>query len=269
MLYDFHHAYHPIQPGVGALTSGVSYSEEKPHPALSKYVACYWRLQSAQQLSESFAYRVVPDGCIDIVCDAHDFNEFRLMGFTTIPSMFELGNNFHYIGIRFMPAAFPFLFNVNASALTNTHEDLFDIVPSLAKDLSEHLDGPTKTKKMKDLFDTILLKKLKSFNRSEDKRLYNAINIVLRSNGNVHLNSDVDTGVSPRQLRRLFQFYIGDTPKAFSKVVRFQHFLKLQSLPTPVASNKIFLDAGYYDQPHFNKEFKTFFGLTPGEALLL
>ncbi len=269
MPQDFYQAYHPIQPGVSTLTSGVGYSEEKPHPALSNYVACYWRLQSAQQLSESFAYRVVPDGCIDIVCDAQDFNEFRLMGFTTIPSIFELGNNFCYVGIRFMPAAFPFLFNVNASAFTNAHEDLFDVVPLLAKDLAEHLDGPTKIKKMKDVFDSILLQKLKSFNHSEDKRLYNAINIVLRSNGNIHLTSDVDTGISQRQLRRLFQFYIGDTPKAFSKVVRFQHFLKLLSSPPSAANHKIFLDAGYYDQPHFNKEFKAFFGLTPKQALLL
>lgn len=269
MPHDFSLAYHPIQPTVGPLTSGISYSEEKPHPALLKYVACYWRLHTTQRLSEAFAYRVVPDGCIDIVCDAQDFNEFRLMGFTTFPSMFELGNNFTYVGIRFMPAAFPFLFNVNASTITNAHEDLFDVVPSLAKELAAQLDRPAQTSRMKDLFDGILLKKLKSFNGSEDKRLYNAVNIVLRSNGNIHLNSDIDTGISPRQLRRLFQFYIGDTPKAFSKVVRFQHFLKLQSSLTPLPGNKIFLDAGYYDQPHFNKEFKAFFGLTPKQALLL
>ncbi len=269
MPHDFSTTYRPIQPSVGPLTSGISYSEEKPHPALSKYVACYWRLQSARRLSEAFAYRVVPDGCIDIVCDAQGFHEFRLMGFTTTPSMFELGNNFTYVGIRFMPAAFPFLFNVNASTFTNAHEDLFDVVPSLAKDIAAQLDGPAQTKKIKDHFDSILLKKLKSFNRSEDKRLYNAVNIVLKSNGNVHFNTDINTGISPRQLRRLFQFYIGDTPKAFSKVVRFQHFLKLQSSPTPLPGNKLFLDAGYYDQPHFNKEFKAFFGLTPKQALHL
>ena len=269
MPRDFHHAYHPIQPGVGALTSGVSYSEEKPHPALSKYVACYWRLQSTQRLAESFAYRVVPDGCIDIFCDAHDFNEFRLMGFSTLPSMFELGDNFSYIGIRFMPAAFPFLFNVNASTFTNADEDLFDVVPALARDLSAQLQARKHPGNLKAVFDSILLKKLKSFSRSEDKRLYNAINIMLRSHGNIHLGSDVDTGISPRQLRRLFQFYIGDTPKAFNKVVRFQHLLKLLSSPGPIDNNKIFLDAGYYDQSHFNREFKTFFGLTPKQAFLL
>jgi hypothetical protein len=268
MPHDFYQAYHPTQPGVGALTSGVSYSEEKPHPALSKYVACYWRLQSTQQLSESFAYRVVPDGCIDIFCDAHRFNEFRVMGFSTSPAMFEVGRCFSYAGIRFLPAAFPFLFNVDASTFTNSDEDLFDVVPALAKKLSQQFDRHQHSGDLKEVFDSILLNKLKSFTRSEDKRLYNAVNIVLRSHGNVHLAADLHTGISPRQLRRLFQFYIGDTPKAFSKVVRFQHFLKLQSLPTPVANNKIFLDAGYYDQPHFNKEFKTFFGLTPGEALL-
>ena len=268
MTHTFHPVYQPIQPSVGPLTNGISYSEEKPHPALSKYVACYWRLQSTQRLSQSFAYRVVPDGCIDIVCEARDFNEFRLMGFTTMPSMFELGNNFSYVGIRFMPAAFPLLFNVNASTFTNCHEDLFDVVPSLAKDLSILFDQKH-AENLQEVFDTILLERRASFTRSEDKRLSNAINIVMKSHGNVNLTSGIDTGISPRQLRRLFQFYIGDTPKAFSKVVRFQHFLKLQSLPATGANKKIFLDAGYYDQSHFNKEFKSFFGLTPKEALFL
>ena len=183
-------------------------------------------------------------------------------------AMFELGNNFSYVGIRFMPSAFPLLFNVNASTFTNTHEDLFDVVPSLARDLATQFDQKH-AENLQEGFDAILLIRLGCSSLSEDKRLSNAVNIVLKSHGNVNLTSEVDTGISPRQLRRLFQFYIGDTPKAFSKVLRFQHFLKLQSLSATGANKKIFLDAGYYDQPHFNKEFKSFFGLTPKEALFL
>ena len=100
-----------------------------------------------------------------------------------------------------------------------------------------------------------------------DKRLYNAIMIILREHGALNLKSEIDIGISPRQLRRLFEFYVGTSPKMFSKVIRFQYFFQLLSSPEGQGYNKVFLDAGYYDQPHFNKDFKTFFGITPTEAL--
>ena len=91
--------------------------------------------------------------------------------------------------------------------------------------------------------------------------------IILREHGALNLKSEIDIGISPRQLRRLFEFYVGTSPKMFSKVIRFQCFLQLLSSPGGQGHNKAFLEAGYYDQPHFNKNFKTFFGLTPTEAL--
>jgi AraC-like DNA-binding protein len=267
MLNEFRKVYSPIQPGVDRSISNVIYSESLPHPALLRYVYCYWRLQSTQELFQPFAYRVVPDGCIDIILNANNENEARVMGFSTSHTIFKLGNPFHYSGVRFMPAAFPLLFGVDASTLTDRDEDLFDVIPSFARNLSEQLKGLKDHASITRAFDAILLKRLESLPSTSDKRLYNAIHIVLKSHGNIRLKTEVDTGISPRQLRRLFNFYIGDTPKMFSKIVRFQHFLKLLSSQDTPAINRVFFDAGYYDQPHFNKEFKSLFGLTPGEAL--
>jgi AraC-like DNA-binding protein len=267
MLNSFGLVYTPLQPAVGETNTGVLYSESPPDPRLAKYVYCYWRLQTTSRLSQPFAYRVVPDGCIDIVCNVHDFDEPKIMGFARSFTVFDIDCCFYYVGVRFLPAAFPMLFHVDASTLTDRYEDLFNVVPSLAVELSQQIDGGKDFQKIKQVFDNVLYNRLKLNHRAEDKRLYNALAIVLRAHGNVNLKLDVDTGISPRQLRRLFQFYLGDTPKAFSKVVRFQYFLQLLSSPDRHEHNKMFLDAGYYDQPHFNKQFKELFGLTPGEAL--
>ena len=72
------------------------------------------------------------------------------------------------------------------------------------------------------------------------------------------------TGISRRRLQRLFKFYIGDSPKTFSQVVRFQQILSAKRSLERLKKEKIFFDAGYYDQAHFIKEFKTFYGTTPG-----
>ena len=99
-----------------------------------------------------------------------------------------------------------------------------------------------------------------------DNRLYDALQVILKAGGNVNIDNDIDTGISSRQLRRLFEYYVGDTPKAFAKVVRFQQALKSRSEIKNANGNTINFDEGYYDQGHFIKDFKRYYGLTPGKA---
>jgi len=62
-------------------------------------------------------------------------------------------------------------------------------------------------------------------NFNEDARLYDAIDLILSKFGVVNLETDLNTGIRQRQLCRLFNYYVGTTPKSFSKVVRFQNIL--------------------------------------------
>src|SRR5699024_7494267 len=100
----------------------------------------------------------------------------------------------------------------------------------------------------------------------DDNRLYGALEIILQNFGSIAIEKDLNTGISPRQLRRLFEFYIGDTAKTFSKVVRFQNILQTKLTHQSLRKNKLFFDSGYYDQSHFIKEFKNFYGVTPSKA---
>lgn len=264
---EFRKVYRPVQPAVSSVDAMIKYSELLPHPGLSNYIYCYWRLNSTTELSIPFSYRVIPDGCIDIFINLKNVSEARVMGFSTTNILFDLDKSFDYAGIRFLPAAFPLMFKVDASALKDRDEDLFGVLPGLAKYLKPKLEGVFDFNMLKTILDDNFLKLLQNQKITQDKRLHDAIHLVLQSHGNVSFKSDIDTGISQRQLRRLFEYYIGDTPKMFSKVVRFQYFFQLLSSDKKYSFNKIFLDCGYYDQPHFNKDFKAFFGLTPGEVI--
>ncbi|MEY8863036.1 helix-turn-helix domain-containing protein [Tenacibaculum singaporense] len=77
----------------------------------------------------------------------------------------------------------------------------------------------------------------------------------------------MNTGLSTRQLQRVFNYYIGTTPKAFSNVVRFQQVLSEVTSAQSLKNNKLYLDLGFFDQAHFIKHFKTFYGVTPSKAL--
>lgn len=197
----------------------------------------------------------------------HSPREARVMGFSSTFNEFELDVPFDYAGIRFLPAAFTTLFGISAASLTEKQEDAHDVIPFFARRSAEVLTSLSSKDKIEIQFDNLLLSHVSSSTVSADKRLVHALDIMLRHNGSVNLARDLQVGMSERQLRRLFEHYVGDTPKAFGRVIRFQYFLTLAQSLKNGEDKSLYLDAGYYDQAHFNKEFKHLFGLTPRQAL--
>ena len=76
------------------------------------------------------------------------------------------------------------------------------------------------------------------------------------------------SGVSRRTIERLFQKRVGLTPKTYIRYTRFQHAVEKLKSGRKTGLTDIAYDCGYYDQSHFIKDFKQFFGETPGPASL-
>lgn len=76
------------------------------------------------------------------------------------------------------------------------------------------------------------------------------------------------TQLSQRQLERVFKEWVGISPKQYSRLLRInsaRHQLKTAKSDTDLS--EVALAAGYFDQAHFNREFKRVVGLTPGQYL--
>ncbi len=71
-------------------------------------------------------------------------------------------------------------------------------------------------------------------------------------------------GIGIRQMERLFKKHVGYSPKQYAKVVRFFHIYH-QIIKSDSNLSIEAVDAGYYDQAHFNKEFKKYAGSIPKE----
>jgi AraC-like DNA-binding protein len=257
----------PSQPAVKAGMEGVRYYELMPDVRLTHYVFCYWQLTTAAPLQEAFFYRVVADGCMDIFFEADAPYDNYVMGFSTAYTEFPLGSRFNYVGIRFLPTALPLLFNIDAAELTDKVAPLPLLLPDVARTLGNIASEESFLQSIKPALDKYLLRLLSGISPEPDWRLYEAIDIILRSQGTLMIEKELQTGISSRQLRRLFQLFIGDTPKMFSKVVRFQQILQARPSRQALRRNKLFFDYGYHDQAHFIKEFKRMYGLTPTIAL--
>ena len=74
-----------------------------------------------------------------------------------------------------------------------------------------------------------------------------------------------DHRVDPRRLERRFADAVGITPKRYARVIRFKHSYH-QLITNRTGATALYLN-GYYDQSHFNKEFKHFMGVAPSIRL--
>jgi AraC-like DNA-binding protein len=77
-----------------------------------------------------------------------------------------------------------------------------------------------------------------------------------------------ECGVSRKHLTTSFRDTIGLAPKPFARICRFQRSAQIMSRPATPAWSALALDCGYYDQSHFNRDFRYFSGYTPSEFRL-
>lgn len=73
-----------------------------------------------------------------------------------------------------------------------------------------------------------------------------------------------ELGLGRRQLERRFLAQEGLSPAAFRRLVRFQQAARKLALTSRPAL-RIALDLGYYDQPHFDRDFKSLAGIAPSD----
>lgn len=74
-------------------------------------------------------------------------------------------------------------------------------------------------------------------------------------------------GLGERQLERRFQAKVGLSPRAFLTLRRFERAVELSKRAR--SFTQLALDAGYSDQPHFNRDFRRFAGQSPRTCLPL
>jgi hypothetical protein len=258
--------YLPVQPSVKQLAGDVIYHEFLPDTGLRDFIYCYWQLKTTQPLTEPFHYRVVADGCIDIFFELHNPRNSFIMGFSNAFTAFPLEQSFNYVGVRFLPGMFPMLYKISAGELSDRVENLDMVVPAVSDFLSGYFMGNLSVTQIAVMLDAHFLTLMSKKLIAADSRFCTSIDMILRSSGTISMEKDLQAGISIRQLRRLFEFYIGGTPKAFGKIVRFQKMLQPEPFSGYPGGKKHYLDAGYYDQAHFIKEFKRLYGLTPGKA---
>ncbi len=91
-----------------------------------------------------------------------------------------------------------------------------------------------------------------------------AVDIIYQSKGLMRIKELADQlFISNDAFEKRFRKVVGTSPKQFSYLVKMWSLIR-QKDPDPNLAD-IAYNAGYFDQSHFNKDFKLFTGQTPGE----
>jgi len=168
------------------------------------------------------------------------------------------------IQVDFTPLGAQRLLGISMTEVTNTVVTLSDILGSRARQFEEQLlDTPGLEARM-DLVEAFILRRM-----AESEPAPQAIDWAVRqihvSGGKVSIGSLAEaTGQGHKRLIANFREHVGMPPGTISRLVRFERAVAgIHRDRVGARLSEIALDAGYYDQSHFNREFRAFSGLTP------
>ncbi|WP_243732391.1 helix-turn-helix domain-containing protein [Pedobacter metabolipauper] len=104
---------------------------------------------------------------------------------------------------------------------------------------------------------------LSLYNPKTDKLISNAIQKIYSTNGLIQMKTLADHSCSSQDaFEKRFRKFIGTSPKQFSSIVRMKSVISNPERQIQNFTETAF-KAGYFDQSHFNKDFKRFTGLSP------
>lgn len=231
------------------------YKEITVSSELSKYIQCYWYITDVYDTSET----ILPDGCFDIVVDINENskNNVILTGIWIKPIEVTITSKTTF-GVRFYPSALNIFFNGNIADLINQSYELtanklkYEAVELIDK--LHNIKEYNELQKTLNIYFTAVVK-----NNSIENDLI--IEFMDKYEKTIEYSAS-KIGISSRQLSRKWNNYIGISPKNYLNILRFINAEKLL-VTTDMSLLEIALECGYYDQNHFNKEFKRFSDYTP------
>ena len=166
--------------------------------------------------------------------------------------------------VVFQPYSIFTLLHIAAYELNNSLIKLRDLFGQEASGLEEQLLHEQSTSHIIAVVEKFLLKK-SQYARTPGDAFCEALYLIYKYKGDITIEGLLEQlPVTERQLERKFREHIGISPKRFSDITRFQHFLKLfrNQQPKQKVSDAIY-ESGYYDQSHLNNYFRKTTGITP------
>ncbi len=254
----------------------------KPAPPLDRFVELIWVMESGPAPHPK--ERLLPDGSVELVFSLHE-ERFAVYGGENLERReifrgnvvcgphsqsfaIDTSTETRVAGVHFQPGgAYPFL-KLPFGELHNVQAGLDEFWGrAAASRVRERLLGArTPEAKARVLEETLLAA------AGGVPERHPAVAFALNEfhgtpeTQNIAAVSD-RIGLSARRFIDVFRKEVGLTPKLFCRVRRFQKVLRVISTGRAVDWPQVALACGYFDQAHFNHDFRAFSGINPSSYL--
>jgi AraC-like DNA-binding protein len=262
-----------------------------PDPRLRPHVLCYYLALPLQPAAPcppaqwSGEELLIPDGHAELVFTIDNAFERWAVGQPerrgVMRHSYVIGGRSHSVitrdlgpvalaGVKLDPRALRWLIDTPLSEFRDAtlslqelqHAKLLELDEAVAHAASRGAASPAA---VAQALDGALLRALRDM-PAADRPVDDLVAQIRASHGALSILSWIERhGLCARQVERDFATNIGMTPKRYARIIRFKRSYH-QLIGGTTLPHGAHLD-GFYDQSHFNKEFRTFIGASPTARL--
>lgn len=248
-----------------------------PDPSLREYIRSYTFIDIPSEKLKELEFTVFPSSNTRMVFSLGEpsfqkvdqqiqkTENYSLTGFYSRPHTFiPASTSVKQVIIQFSPWGLQPILNFPLSEITDQRADLSLIfryeLEALLSDLY-HQSNWTYIKQALDTFFIHLFKKIPP----ADYRIKPIIQLISQTHGSLRLRDlSKETFLGERTIQRLVHNQIGIPYKFFTKLVRTE-FIRRSLNTDNLSLSDLALSAGYFDQAHFNHDFLSMYGESPGD----
>jgi AraC-like DNA-binding protein len=249
--------------------------------ALKPFVKLIWSLEDPANHYRKSRERILPDACVELVIHFRDpFRNYFGDGTTNLqPASFVVGQmkrfleiepcgTSGFVAVRFHARGAYLFLRPPLTGITNSVVPLKELWNKRADEYTERVALARGMSQRLRIVEQMLLEALRENDRRDCavERCVQLIQDVTEPIAVTELASTV--GLSSRHLDRRFQNAVGMTPKEFFRANRFIRAARLLREHANASFTETAYDCAYFDQAHFNHDFREFAGMTPGQFMI-
>lgn len=234
----------------------------EPSAAISYFVQHYWIVRWDLRTEQPYSQTVLAHPNVNLVFEK---GASGIFGVARTTSSHRLEGQGQVFGVKFTPGGFyPFL-NAPVSKLSGTSTSLEAVFGVTTEPLEAEVLSQSDDEQMVKRVEAFLLEHLPNPDPnvariSEIVRMIQADRSVLKVEDAVQL-----TGMSIRTMQRLFDRYVGVSPKSVIQRYRLHEAAEQIDQGTVEDWLDLSTSLGYYDHSHFIRDFRAIVGVAPNE----
>ncbi len=191
----------------------------------------------------------------------------RCLGKRLRPAGLPLRGSFTLIAYFLQPWSLPALFNLAGPELTDHPVDIRDLFPGQADQLLERLAGARVVAEQRSILEAFIEQSMRRTDWEAPHLTFAADRIAGKFDRDILVRVRRELHLSERTFQRQFKHAIGVSPEQYRRITQFDLAFRALNEGKFTTLTDLAFSHRYADQSHYNRTFKSFTGLTPGEYL--